>query len=599
MAPAGEWGVEEQGDARLRHLGADEARAECKHVGIVVLARELRREGIADARAATLRLSVYGDRNPDPRATDGNSIFRLARRDPLRELASKERIIDAFGTVGAKIANVMPLFAQPSGEFVLEQVAGVIGGESDAHGDCLGQAGRIRQCRKPLRSKDGASIVGKSKQRGEVMRRWIAGELERTIYVIVGLPIAIRGASLPGTPNSRSIRSLFAHRYWHPASMRELAELLIGLLLAPLAVPLAALWFTIKNGPIIRRREAKGSIAQFIEQLKLYSTSGIIGPWYYIFSLHRDGVRRAPSFLQRCETKRGIYALLKSRQASPLGDKRAFADYCARAGVRCVACELAIDGGVADPALIPDCDLFVKPLTASGGKGAERWDRVGKRRWSNGSAEVSDRELVERLQAQRRQFVVQRRVSPHPKLEELTSGALPTVRAITCLDERGRPEFMGAVFRMSIGANRTVDNFHAGGIACAISAESGQLGPASDLGSDARLGWCRDHPTTGARIKGTLLPYWREVKDLVTGAHEAFSDRVLIGWDVAVADDGPIIVEGNRGPDLDIMQRFMDLGFCDGHRLIDLIAHHLRVRGHLNFEEERRPSVIRMDAQRQ
>jgi hypothetical protein len=148
------------------------------------------------------------------------------------------------------------------------------------------------------------------------------------------------------------------------------------------------------------------------------------------------------------------------------------------------------------------------------------------------------------------------------------------------IDETGEPELVAAVFRMSFGANRTVDNIHAGGLACKVSLEEGRLGIASNLGSDSRLGWTSENPTTHARIEGTRLPYWEEVKELSVQAHRLFADRLLIGWDIAIADDGPIMIEGNRGPDMDLMQRFMETGFCD-HRLGELIAWHLRIRGHV------------------
>jgi hypothetical protein len=329
--------------------------------------------------------------------------------------------------------------------------------------------------------------------------------------------------------------------------------------------------------------------------------AGTAGPWYYILSLHRDGERRAPTFLQRCETKRGLYALLRDESGSPLGDKEAFARHCAAAGVPCASCELVIDGGDLDPASLPDCDLFVKPLQGCGGKGAERWDRVAYRSWSNGSITLHDGDLVAHLRAKRRKLIVQKTLRPHQALLPLTSGALPTVRALTCIDERGSPEILAAVFRMSIGDNRTVDNIHAGGLACAVSLRDGTLGLASDLGMNARLGWCRDHPTTGARIEGTRLPCWREVRALALEAHRAFSDRALIGWDIAITAEGAVVIEGNRGPDMDLMQRFMGVGFCEGHRLTDLIAFHLRARGYLEPERDAGAGalVLRMDPQRQ
>lgn len=412
------------------------------------------------------------------------------------------------------------------------------------------------------------------------LARTLRTSLERTIYVIAGLPIALRGAALAPTPEARLIRKAFSRRYWHPASLREAIELAVGLILVPLAVPLAALWFTARNGPVIRQREGKGLCRQFVEQIRLYGAAGIVGPWYYIFSLHRDGERRARTFLQRCETKRGIYALLKGRNPSPIGDKKAFASACAAAGIRSAGAELVIGEADISPDMLPDCDLFVKPLQGCGGRGAERWDRADVRTWSSGQVSLGPSGLLQELRSRGQPLIVQRLVTPHPMLQELTAGALPTVRALTILSEAGNPEVVATVFRMSIGANRTVDNIHAGGLACAVSLDDGSLGSASDLGSNARLGWHDRHPDTGALIKGVKLPYWDEVKAIAERAHRAFIDRTIIGWDIAIARDGPIIIEGNRGPDMDLMQRFMETGFCLHHRFGDLIAHHLKARGY-------------------
>lgn len=428
----------------------------------------------------------------------------------------------------------------------------------------------------------------------------LASELERTLYVVAGLPIAIHGTWSAPTPAARDIRRAFARRFWRPESARDTFELAAGLILTPLVVPLAALWFTARNGPIIRRRDGKSVISQFAEQLWLYVSAGILGPWYYILSLHRDGRTRAHTYLQRCETKRGIYAMLKAKDGSPLGQKQVFAERCAAAGLRCVACELLVDRNPANPADLPDCDLFVKPLIGCGGKGAERWDRVAPRRWSNGTLKLHDAALIDRFRAKRRPMIVQKRVRPHPGLQPLTSGATPTVRALTIIDEQGKAELVAAVFRMSFGANRTVDNIHAGGLACAVSLADGTLGRASDLGMDARLGWVSEHPTTGARIEGTRLPCWDQIGPLAVAAHALFSDRLVIGWDIAITEDGPILIEGNRGPDMDLMQRFMEIGFCR-HRFGELVAWHLRERGYVSGADSAQSSwsMARMDTQRQ
>jgi hypothetical protein len=130
---------------------------------------------------------------------------------------------------------------------------------------------------------------------------------------------------------------------------------------------------------------------------------------------------------------------------------------------------------------------------------------------------------------------------------------------------------------MSIGDNKTVDNLHAGGIAANVSLSDGTLSEATNLGVDARLGWLATHPNTGAQIEGRKLPLWEQTKQLAIAAHREFSDRVVIGWDIAILEDGPIVIEGNGNSDMDILQRFMRVGLRD-HRFGELLRFHLRSR---------------------
>ena len=407
--------------------------------------------------------------------------------------------------------------------------------------------------------------------------------LERLVYRIGGLPIAVRaliGGDV-GDPAS-IIRSAFADQFWHPNGTSDWLELTGSMILWPVALVLGAAWFTLRNGAVIREREHRSIPAQLADQARLYFSSGMLAPWYYIFSLHRGEPRRhVQSYLQRCETKRAIFMILRGPHPSPLADKKGFADHCREHGVRCVPYVAHFDGS-ALPEGLPDCDLFVKPVTGRGGTGAERWDRVDAFVYSGpDDMRLSEPQLREHLQQRARHspLIVQQRLTPHPDLADLTTGALPTVRMVTCLNEAGEPELVGAVFRMAIGSNTTVDNLHAGGIASAVALDSGTLSNASNLGADAHLGWLSRHPNTGTTIVGRQLPSWAEAKALALEAHRSLSDRIVVGWDIAIIEDGPIIVEGNGSPDMDIMQRFAGVGICE-QRFGNLLAHHLRALGY-------------------
>jgi hypothetical protein len=424
----------------------------------------------------------------------------------------------------------------------------------------------------------------------------IAVRGEKLVYRIGGLPVALRSSQ--GDRACDIIRRAYAHAYWRPGSWDGYAEIAAAWLLWPIIAFIGPLRFTAKNGPAMRRRYGRGLIPQFLDQVRLFFTDGVVAPWYYIFELAKEPTsERAELFLQRSETKAGIYPLLRRGVTTELNDKKIFADYCAEKAVPCVPYLFYLDGSEVVGDELPDCDLFVKPAGGRGGRGAERWDFAGQGVFTGPEGErLNGSELLTRLneRAKQRPLLVQRRVSADPEVTDLTTGALPTVRVTTCLGEQGEPEVVGAVFRMAIGSNRTVDNLHAGGIAAGVDLETGALSAASNLGMDARLGWLDRHPDTAAEITGRKLPQWAEIKALAVQAHRAFADRVLVGWDIGVTDQGPLVVEGNSSPDLDIVQRFGEPA-CAA-RLGELLAWHLRERG---FVPEAGKSESRVKSEQQ
>jgi hypothetical protein len=314
--------------------------------------------------------------------------------------------------------------------------------------------------------------------------------------------------------------------------------------------------------------------------MRLYFSTGTLAPWYYIFSLDEDGSgERARSFLQRYETKTSLFLLLKQHKGSPLNDKARFAAFCAEHAIPCVPTVASLDGKTR-PAALPEMDLFVKPSKGRGGRGAERWDRVGPNLYQGPDGKRLEGEALLDLlvrRSRRTPLVIQPRLRPHPELARLTAGALPTTRIVTCLNEHGEPEVVAGLLRMSIGANSTVDNMHAGGIAAAPDVDTGKLSRASDLGMSARIGWLSAHPDTGEQIEGRAVPHWEQAKKLAIEAHRHFSDRTVIGWDIGILEEGPVLIEGNGNPDMDIIQRFMRVGLRQ-RRLGELIAWHLKRR---------------------
>jgi hypothetical protein len=405
---------------------------------------------------------------------------------------------------------------------------------------------------------------------------------ERIIYRAsgVGLNIAAAIGVDDCAASTAIIRDSYLDQYWQPERASEWVDILIAFAIWPLAVLVAALWMTWRNGAIVAQRAAKGRLRQFVEQLSLAIRRGILPPWYYVFELHdRDRRHLAGDMLCRAETKDGAYRLLaRARQSrSPLNNKVDFADYCRDRGLETAPVLAVARHGLMTrdpPAPLPESDLFLKPVRANGGNGAERWDRIGPDRYRNAAGRQLSREglLAHLLERSRlRKVLLQPRLSNHHTLADLSNDALATLRILTCLDEHEQPETVGAVLRMAIGDNHTVDNIHAGGIAAPVDLDSGELGLATDLGTDSRRGRIARHPDSLAMILGRQVTGWAQARQLAERAHRAFADHVLIGWDVAILAEGPCLIEGNSGPDLDLMQRVIGRPMGNG-RLGSLLA---------------------------
>lgn len=130
----------------------------------------------------------------------------------------------------------------------------------------------------------------------------------------------------------------------------------------------------------------------------------------------------------------------------------------------------------------------------------------------------------------------------HPHLMELSPTGLNTVRVITQLIE-DRVEFLGARLRISV--NSHVDNLAAGNLAAPVDIDTGMVcGPA--IYSDITREEINFHPVTGNKIIGFLIPYWHQVIDLARKAALYIPENKSVGWDIAVTDSGPELIEGNH-----------------------------------------------------
>lgn len=186
--------------------------------------------------------------------------------------------------------------------------------------------------------------------------------------------------------------------------------------------------------------------------------------------------------------------------------------------------------------------VFAKQTETFGGQGITR-EPV--------SAETDYNELYNRLM-ENKQYLIEDAIVQHSKMNELYSGSVNTLRMVTLVDNDNVPHFMYALIRMGQKGAK-VDNISSGGMYAPVN-EKGIITHAAFCDKE---GICHDvHPTSGTKLIGFEIPYFAEAVELVKKAALVVPGMRYVGWDIAITEKGPILVEGNNFPSYDMVQNY-------------------------------------------
>ncbi|MEX1198516.1 MAG: sugar-transfer associated ATP-grasp domain-containing protein [Pseudohongiellaceae bacterium] len=259
-----------------------------------------------------------------------------------------------------------------------------------------------------------------------------------------------------------------------------------------------------------------------------------------------------------------------------VNNKLAFYEHCLENGLDTIPVLCAVDNnasGVQQSGIIISSldewkmqlrhcqqSLFIKLIDGSWGKdafsaqpSARGWQYCGY----EGGLDEFYAFAMKRFQGQRG-WMVQPRIHSHPDLDKISApGVLATIRAVTCIVD-GKPELLFATLRIPVGDNIT-DNFShgsSGNITAPIDPTTGEIGVCR--GSINKT-WPEIvdvvfHPDTGNRIPGSRIPSWESIRDLLDRGQRSLPFLRTLGWDIAVTENGPLVVEANATYDVDVIQ---------------------------------------------
>jgi len=164
--------------------------------------------------------------------------------------------------------------------------------------------------------------------------------------------------------------------------------------------------------------------------------------------------------------------------------------------------------------------------------------------------------IIQRLAATGNDYI-EEYVIQHKDLMRLSPSGVNTLRIVTQLTVKDEVEILAAFLRISI--NSVVDNCHAGNMAASVNLSTGRIEyPAFYI--DITKSDEYYHPITGVQITGFQIPFWNEVLQMANAAALYNKESRSVGWDIAVTDEGPVLIEGNNTWDKIPLQRFAKRG---------------------------------------
>ncbi len=203
--------------------------------------------------------------------------------------------------------------------------------------------------------------------------------------------------------------------------------------------------------------------------------------------------------------------------------------------------------------------LYIKPVYGSFGLDIMRLELEAGGFFYKGER-LATVDLEKRLAG--KLWVVQKKVAQHDELGRFNNSAANTLRVVTMLNA-GEPEHVTSIMRFSTGKSH-VDNWDAGALAIGVHHPEGVLWDKAFFKPKRFvMDAVSEHPDSKIAFKGFKIPFYREAVESALRVHRFYYARFVLAHDIAITNEGPVIIEVNCNP---------------GHRTIQITSGGLKKR---------------------
>lgn len=224
--------------------------------------------------------------------------------------------------------------------------------------------------------------------------------------------------------------------------------------------------------------------------------------------------------------------------------------------------------------------FFAKRTQAYGGKGVQHIIQNGQ------SSEALLQELREGGF-----YVLEEVITQHEEINRLNPYCINTVRIVTCRNKSGEIITMPSIIRVG-GSEKPVDNISSGGFYTLITPD-GKIGLEGFYQENIPLLVNnslieKEHPVTGTNPLGIKIPFFQEGMEKAISMAQELEDMSICGWDIAITEHGPDVVEVNSFSGLDINQNyyFTKILGLPHVGMKTKIEEHLKIKIHADFTIE-------------
>ena len=136
-------------------------------------------------------------------------------------------------------------------------------------------------------------------------------------------------------------------------------------------------------------------------------------------------------------------------------------------------------------------------------------------------------------------------VSQTKQFADFNESSVNTVRFMTILYPDGSARVIATFIKIG-RAGKCVDNAGDGGnVDVCVDTETGEIKYAIQYDGWRNIKDIEKHPDSGNQLNGVVIDNWKSIKDQVVKFQQAFPYCKAAGWDIAITDEGPVVIEVN------------------------------------------------------